>query len=326
MSSLSEIDRDLDQIAVDAGRLADVRKGASARAALVLAEIDTELSSLANGARLERSVTIAIEARQPLAAVEDDGPPSGQIDVPDDVLRSSELPAVLALGPEPTPAAPVVPPLSLDLDSGETPFDDAESELTPVPTSASIVPPVEPPEAALLEAAPPTETRPLDTKIDDPTADLASLLGDSDPMRDEGAEPLAVAEIEPEPTMMFSAADAERFSRPAPPDEQEGLGDLELEVDEILELEDEPAEQAEAAPPRARTAPPPPPRTGPPPPPARPSEVPPSRGFLGKLLQRKPRKGKGPSLSARALSLRIWVGLSGRRSRTSCRAGRRRRR
>ena len=275
MSSLSEIDRDLDQIAVDAARLADVRNGVSARRALVLAEVDAELASITRGARLERSVSIAIDA-PPAAVVEDDGPPSGQIDVPDDVLRSSELPAVLALDPEPTAPAE---PLSLDLDSGETPFDGAESELEPVMTSASFVPR----EAA--EVAPPTETRSLDAGLDDPSADLASLLGDSDPMRDEGAEPLPVAELEPEATMMFSAEDAARFSRPAPPDE-EGLADLELEVDELIELDEEPAEQAEAAP-RARTAPPPPPRTGPPPPP-RPSEVPPSRGFLGKLLQRKP--------------------------------------
>lgn len=289
MASLAEIDRDLDQIPVDASRLADVQK--ASRAKLALAAVDEELAALGAGASVPpRPVTSAsVVSAAPAVAPppeQDEAPPSGQIDVPDHVLASSELPAVLAITPPEEPAAP----LSLDLDSGETGLDDP-GELAREPTSASAVLPVEAPAPPTADLAPPTETRALtDSGIDDPNQDLASLLGDSDPMRDEGAAPLASMEIEPEPTMMFSAEDAERFSRPAPPmsdDEVAETSDVELDLDEeILELDDD-APAAEAAP-RPRTQPPPPPRTAPPPPPGRPSEAPQGRGFLGKLLQRKP--------------------------------------
>lgn len=278
MPSLTEIDRDLDKIAVDPARLAAVQHAARARRAL--SEIDRELAELGSGTA-PRSVPASVDTEPPVAQAPaaDDAPPSGQIDVPDDVLASSELPAVLALPPS-DPA----PPLSLDLDSGETPLEEP-AELAPLSTTAStpfaaVVPP---------DLGPATETRALlDTGADDPSADLASLLGESDPMRDEGAVPLA-PEIEPEPTTMFTAEDAERYSRPAPAmsdeDDAVAMSDVELDLDEMIELEEEsPAAEAQ---PRPKTAPPPPPRTAPPPPPTRPSEAPP-KGFLGKLLQRKP--------------------------------------
>lgn len=291
MSALREVDNDLDQIVVDTARLAEVRKGVAARGKLALAAADAELAALAEGtAPLGTMVRPDTEPPPPRDAsvLEDEAPPSGQIDVPDDVLASAELPAVLTVPPQ--PAAPVEP-LSLDFDSGETPFGP-EEELAPVATTASMVLLLDAPVPAAPAVdyhAPPTETQPLG---DDPNADLASLLGDADPMRDEGAMPLAGSEIEPEPTTMFSAEDAARYSRPPSPlDELEPASDIELEIEEI-ELDEEIEEdEGEAAPLAAapRTAPPPPPRTAPPPPPgARPSESPPARGFLGKLLQRKP--------------------------------------
>ena len=281
MSSLREIDHDLDQITVDAALLAEVQKGVTARGKIALSSADQELASLANGTAPRARVATPTPAEDD---AESDSPPSGQIDVPDDVLRSSELPAVLALDPEP-PAAEPVAPLALDLEADLAGVDfhdgaaslEEDTDLAPVKTSASIVPPIE---------APRFEMQALEG--DDPNADLASLLGDSDPMREDAAEPPPPADLEPEPTMMFSAEDAERFSRPAPPLDEEDAGDLELEVDEIIEMDDEPTAEPEAAA-RPRTAPPPPPRTAPPPPPGtRPSEAPQGRGFLGKLLQRKP--------------------------------------
>jgi len=284
MSSLREIDHDLDQITVDAALLAEVQKGVAARGKIALQNADQELAALANGTT-PRAVVAKDAVAPPPVAPEEDAPPSGQIDVPDDVLRSSELPAVLALEAGP-PAAEPVAPLALDLEAdlagadfhdGSTSLEE-DTDLAPVKTSASIVPPVE---------APRYELQALEG--DDPNADLASLLGDSDPMREDPAEPPPPAELEPEPTMMFSAEDAERFSRPAPPLDEDDGGDLELEVDEIIEIDDEPTAEPEAAAARPRTAPPPPPRTAPPPPPGtRPSEAPQGRGFLGKLLQRKP--------------------------------------
>jgi hypothetical protein len=284
MSSLREIDRDLDQIAVDANRLADVQKGVTARGRLALDAVDAELAALGAGVRANgtapfvRSEASRIDTEPPPPMDDDEGPPSGQIDVPDDVLKSSELPAVLALPVDSPPREP----LSLDLEPGESPFDDEPAELPPIATSASVMPPVEAPAHEPSAYDPPTETRSLG---DDPTADLASLLGESDPMREEGAAPIVPAELEPEPTQMFSAEDAERYSRPPAADEESEMSDVELELDEVIEIEDEPMEEEAVA--RPRTAPPPPPRTAPPPPPARPSEAP-SRGFLGKLLQRKP--------------------------------------
>lgn len=296
MSSLSEIDRDLDQIVVDAARLAEVRKGVLARGTLGAKDADAELQALASGVVVAPRAAVPAVARaveaprpdtEPPPPDADEGPPSGLIDVPDDVLASAELPAVLALEAE---AAPPAEPLSLDLDSEETGLGPEPDELPAIATSASVRPPPEV-MAPVLEPeyhAPPTETRALG---DDPSADLASLLGDSDPMRDEGSVPLVGEEMEPEPTAMFTAEDAERYSRPAPPLDEELMegSDVELDLDEMIEIEeDEPAEEPVAAAP-PRTAPPPPPRTGPPPPPgSRPSEAPPARGFLGKLLQRKP--------------------------------------
>ncbi len=280
MSALREVDRDLDQIVVDADRLTEVRRGVAARGKLGLAAADRELAALGS------HVPPAIPVTRSQARVDTEPPPSGQIDVPDEVLASAELPAVLAIQ-RPTPEP--VEPLSLDLDSGETPLE-GEDELAPVPTSASMLLPVEmAPPPAEPEREPSTEAVSLvDAGLDDPSADLASLLGDSDPMREEGAVPIAPTEIEPEATTMFSAEDAERFSRPAPPMNDDDLAepsDVELDLDEVIELEDE--EPAVVAAPRARTAPPPPPRTAPPPPPGpRPTDAPP--GFLGKLLQRKP--------------------------------------
>lgn len=296
MASLAEIDRDLDHIAVDAAHLQTVRQ--TTRARLGLSAIDEELRALAEGAPSVPRAAPAPIAKAPTPATAapavvakpapaaapvphsepaDDGPPSGQIDVPDDVLASSELPAVLALSaPPPEPAQA----LALDLESEAGLAADDVPDLPSVSTNAT---------AAPSSAGPPTESHPLGADFDDPSADLASLLGDSDPMRDEaGAQPLAPEEMEPEPTSMFTAEDAERYSRPAPPmpDDEPESSDVELDLDaEMLEIEEEPAQ---AAPPRPRTAPPPPPRTAPPPPPTRPSEAPPGKGFLGKLLQRKP--------------------------------------
>lgn len=293
MSALREVDRDLDQIVVDAARLAEVRKGVAARGKLALAVADDELAALAAGTAALPAASYARPDTEPppppdASALEDEGPPSGQIDVPDHVLASAELPAVLAM----TPERPAAEPLSLELDSGETPLGGDE-ELAPIATTASMVLPVEAPAAAAAAVehyAPPAESQ-LGA---DPTADLASLLGDSDPMRDEGAMPLAGSEIEPEPTTMFTAEDAERYSRPPSAleslEDLEPASDIELDIEEIdleEDIEEEEAAPAAAAP---RTAPPPPPRTAPPPPPGtRPSEAPaPGRGFLGKLLQRKP--------------------------------------
>lgn len=206
---------------------------------------------------------------------ESDGPGSGLIEVSDEVLRSAELPAVLALDdidapPSAVPNAEIAGALSalaLDLEAGDAPI-----ELPPEPRRAS------------PSTVPPPVEHSAELGLDDPNADLAALLGDADPLRDEGAAPVAddFGELEDEHTMMFTAADAARFSRPPPPDGASG-DDFELDIEEVV-LDEELLEPVSA--PVARTQPPPPPRTQPPEPPKRPSEAP--RGFLGKLLQRKP--------------------------------------
>ena len=201
-----------------------------------------------------------------------EGPGSGLIQVSDEVLRSAELPAVLALDDSDAPNAEIagaLDALALDLEPGDAPI-----ELAPEPrraTPSTIPPPVE---------------RSAEVGLDDPHADLASLLGEADPLRDEGAAPLSedLGELADEHTVMFTAADAERFSRPPPPGGASG-DDFELDIEEVV-LDDEELIEPVSAPVAARTQPPPPPRTQPPEPPKRPSEAP--RGFLGKLLQRKP--------------------------------------
>ena len=264
MASLAEVDRDLDAVLVDAARLASVR--AATRARLALADVDRELSALSNGARLERVAS----------TVSDPGPRTEEVAIVSAAVAVEE--------------APPHEPLSLDLDSGETGLEEPD-ELPREATYAAVSMPVE---ADRVEAdrpveveAPFPETRPASIvpplAVDDPNVDLAALLGDSDPMReDEGAAPLSMGEIEPEPTMMFTAEDAARYSRPAPglDDSLEGEESVELDLDEeVIEIDDE--EQAAAAP---KTAPPPPPRTAPP---APPGSRPPGPGFLGKILQRK---------------------------------------
>ena len=221
MPSLTEIDRDLDKIAVDPARLAAVQHAARARRAL--SEIDRELAELGSGTA-PRSVPASVDTEPPVAQAPaaDDAPPSGQIDVPDDVLASSELPAVLALPPS-DPA----PPLSLDLDSGETPLEEP-AELAPLSTTAStpfaaVVPP---------DLGPATETRALlDTGADDPSADLASLLGESDPMRDEGAVPLAPVSgegaLRQRELKLFKAQRSPVFPTNSPPTLTNGYGTLE---------------------------------------------------------------------------------------------------
>ena len=127
----------------------------------------------------------------------------------------------------------------------------------------------------------------LESTIDDPNADLGELLGDADPLRADAEPPEAAPldDLEDDHTAMFTAADAARFSRPAPPDLGE---DLEIDIEEVDIEEDEIVQQVAARPPGGRTQPPPPPRTpSEAPKSARPSEAP-ARGFLGKLLQRKP--------------------------------------
>jgi hypothetical protein len=334
MSSLAEIDRDLDSVQVDPARLEAVRQGAQARA-ITLAAADEELAALGVAAPRAQGVgpSARVEARprtQPPPRPATEPPPtrakteppistdadvevsagSGVIDVPDEVLRHSNLPPVLALdasAPAPETAAEAAPapppePLALDLEPGESGLADAP-ELPASHTAVSIPfasaqpirPPTQPPPPMPVEAAAPA---------DDPGADLADLLGDADPMReDEGAAPLApaVEDLEPESTTMFSAEDAERFSRPIDALLGDGpSGDVELDLDEMVEIDDlemaeeEPAPvaaRAPTAPPPPRTAPPPP-RTAPPPPPTHPPDGPrpegSQRGFLGKLLQRKP--------------------------------------
>ena len=271
MSSLREIDRDLDQIAVGPGHLERVR--ATVRERITLVAADAELAGLAQAARVLRARSVAEPGEQP--------PPSGLIELSDAALADADLPAVLAIEP-----SPVHEPLALDLEPGELGPEPAEPEdLPPERTSAGAVIPMEPAtnEFAALVAEGPS--------FDDPDADLASLLGESDPMRDdEGSAPLALGDLEPEATTMFSAEDAARYSRPPPPltDEDADAESVELELgDDMIELEAEEAGEGEQAAAAPRTAPPPPPRTAPPPPGSRPSEVP-ARGFLGKLLQRKP--------------------------------------
>jgi len=280
MSALSEIDRDLDQITVNAAHLAQVRSAVRTR--IPLETVDADLAALANGHAVERPRRVAAASREEEAA-----PPSGAVEVSDAELASAELPAVLAVEP-----APVHEPLALDLEPGELgpePADEGAEpvELAPERTSAGVVFPTEPGASAELGgAAEPVAEAATGALLDDPDADFAALLGESDPMRDEGAAPLSMGEIEPEATMMFTAEDAARYSRPAPPmDDEADEESVELDIDEdMIELEeDESPAPASAAPP-PRTAPPPPPRTAPPP---SPSQAPP-RGFLGKILQRKP--------------------------------------
>ena len=260
-------------IAVGADHLERVR--AAVRERIALDAADAELAGLSRGTRVTRAQSVAVPHEQP--------PPSGLIELSDAVLASADLPAVLAIEPP-----PVHEPLALDLEPGELGPEPAEldepEDLPPERTSAGAMIPMEPPTsefAALVTEGP---------SLDDPDADLASLLGESDPMRDdEGSAPLALGEFEPEATTMFSAEDAARYSRPPPPlaDEDADAESVELELgDDMIEIEAEDAGEGEqaAAP---RTAPPPPPKTAPPPPGSRPSEAP-ARGFLGKLLQRKP--------------------------------------
>lgn len=299
MRSLAEVDRDLDALGVSAARLSETRARATAARPASLVAADAELEALAAG-----TTPVARAAERPVsepapkpAAPEpaptsstEDGRGSGLIEVSDEVLRSTELPAVLALeGVEPEGAAALddrapspeiagaLDALALDLDSGETPIEMAP-EPAPSRASGSTVPPAR-----------------VDDGLDDPNADLGALLGEADPLRDTGAAPSVSAgfddELEDEHTAMFTAADAARFSRPPAPDATSGE-DLELDIEEVV-LDDEEllesAAVAPARPPPGRTQPPPPPRTQPPEPPkgGRPSEAP-ARGFLGKLLQRKP--------------------------------------
>jgi hypothetical protein len=261
MSSLAEIDRDLDAVVVDAALLSAVR--GAARPRVPLGEVDRELEALSSGVALR-------EAPRPDAVPP---PTADDASVPEMEVSAAEH-------------------LALDLDSGETGLED---ELPREPTSAGAAMPVEPEPVA---AAPAPEVRPASVAppplaVDDPNVDLAALLGDSDPMReDEGAAPLSMGEIEPEPTAMFTAEDAARYSRPAPPLEDalamlEGADEESVELDldsEMIEIEDD--EPAEAAAPRT-APPPPPPRTAPPAPPASRPPPPPGPGFLSKILGRK---------------------------------------
>ncbi len=294
MLSLPEVDRDLDELGVSAGRLSETRARAAKVRPASLAELEAELEALAAGVTpVERAVRAPREEPPEEA--------SGLIEVSEEVLRRSDLPAVLALDgadfegspPDSEVSAPLsevaasapapnddiagaLSALALDLDSGETPI-----ELAPEPTAAR--------EPSAVSRAP----SPMESVFDDPTADLSTLLGESDPLLDGGA-PLAGSgfdeELPEEHTVMFSAADAERFSRPPGADLTFGE-DLEIDIEEVLLDDDELIEASAdegAAPLVGRTQPPPPPRTMPPEPPtgARPSEAP-ARGFLGKLLQRK---------------------------------------
>jgi hypothetical protein len=260
MLDLAEIDRDLDAVVVDAAHLSEVR--GARRARLALGDVDHELAALSNGAHIEPR---PMREAPPVAA-----------------------PIVAEAAPAAPPPAPAVEPLALDLDPGEAGFDDVD-DLPREPTSASAAMPVE-----LIEPPParPPSVAPAALSVDDPNMDLASLLGESDPMRaDEGAAPLSMAEMEPEPTAMFTAEDAARYSRPAPPLDEtlagmlEGTEEESVELDldaDMIEIDDEEAAQSAAAP---KTAPPPPPKTAPPPPPS--GSRPPAPGFLGKILQRK---------------------------------------
>jgi hypothetical protein len=304
MRSLAEVDRDLDSLGVAAERLAQVRARAIEARPASLSAADEELEALGEGkappARAAQprladptpveTHDVAHDVVDEPAAPEDRG--SGLIEVSDEVLRSSDLPAVLALDGldsdgSPEPAAPnaeiagALSALALDLDSGETPI-----EMAPEPRRIeSTAPP------AMMASA--LEGASGEMGLDDPDADLGSLLGEADPLRDDPAATPEVGagfdELEDEHTAMFTAADAARFSRPPPPDGASGE-DFELDIEEVV-LDDEelmePAAVAAPRPPPGRTQPPPPPRTMPPEPPKnRPSEAP--RGFLGKLLQRKP--------------------------------------
>lgn len=308
MSSLLEVDRELDAIAVRADHLAEVQRGVAAREKRGLAEIDAELAALGTPGIVVSTPRAAAPARAPspapsasvprapaaapppapasaaTASVEDEAP-SGEIRVSDEVLRSSDLPAVLAID---APADAPAPADALELDLASEAGLEGLDELPALQTSASAPPPAPP---HVEPAAAPAELSPFD----DPSAEFDALIGESDSLR-EDAVAAPAPDLEPEPTAMFTEADVDRFSRPPPsyeePSDEDASEDVVLDIEEVIEIDEEGLVAdgaAEPAPPAPRTAPPPPPRTGPPPPPGtRPSEIPPPRGFLGKLLQRKP--------------------------------------